>query len=100
MKILALVCCLLISSPTLAGTLFCNVIGSDDHFILYPEQEIWSGREYRLYALMDGLTIAAVHRPTLRYNRLTNLNLPQASERLQLFSGQCQRGSKDSFENR
>ncbi|WP_027859043.1 hypothetical protein [Marinobacterium jannaschii] len=81
---------LLQKAAAVQAPLYCDVRGSDDHFILYSHQIIWSGEHYIFYTLMDGLTIAAVHRPSLRYNRLTNLNLHQPGERLQLFSGQCQ----------
>ena len=77
--------------------LTCYPDGSDDRFQLYPEQQVYAGRLFSIYQLIDGLTVLVFNHQTRRFNRLTNLNLlpyssldPQrAPEPIQFFSGYC-----------
>ena len=71
--------------------LVCDVKGSDDRFLLYPEQLILRSQQFEVYALMGGMTLATVSRLTLRFHRVTQLNLLPTPDRIQLFEGQCRR---------
>ncbi|MEH6470808.1 MAG: hypothetical protein V7752_06110 [Halopseudomonas sp.] len=72
-----------------AETLECLVDGSDDWFILYPEQRIYRSSKYDVYALMEGMTLATVSRQRLRFHRITQLNLLPQPDRIQRFEGEC-----------
>ena len=75
----------------------CKVNGSDDYFIVYEEQLSYSSETFSHYQLIDGLTVIVVNKDTLRFNRLSNLNLlanstidpQQPPEQHQLFEGLC-----------
>lgn len=77
--------------------LICSVDGSQDDFKVYSEQLVFTSREFSHYQLIDGLTILVVNHKTMRFNRLTNLNLlPHSTmdpnrpvENYQLFTGSC-----------
>lgn len=77
--------------------LSCDVDGSRDFFELYTEQLSFQGADFWHYQMMGGLTLIVVNRESLRFNRLSNLNLLSSStldpnrkpEAVQLFSGQC-----------
>ncbi len=77
--------------------LTCIVEGSDDRFLLYPEQRIYRSPGFEIYALMGGMTVATVARSDLRFNRITQLNLLPQPDSVQWFEGQCYR-SEDKFE--
>lgn len=78
-------------------TLICSVDGSNDDFIVYPEQVVYSSASFSHYQLIRGLTVLVVNKHTLRFNRLSNLNLLPSStldpakkpENIQIFSGSC-----------
>lgn len=74
---------------TTPSVLECRVDGSDDRFLFYPEQRIYQSGEHWVFSLMGARTLGVVHRATLRFNRLTSLNIQAVPDRLQLFSGQC-----------
>jgi len=77
--------------------LICTVRDSRDYFKVYPYQLIYSSDEFSHYQLIDGLTVLVVNKNTMRFNRLSNLNLLQSSamdpnkqpENYQFFSGSC-----------
>ena len=77
--------------------MLCHVDGSDDLFKVYPRQKIYSSEQFIIYQLIDGLTVLVINKQTLRFNRLSNLNLlPQSTldpawppEPMQFFSGTC-----------
>ncbi|WP_210394966.1 hypothetical protein [Motiliproteus sediminis] len=77
-------------AAALSLPLSCKLQDSDDRFILYPEQLVAQTATHAVYSLMGGLTLAVVQRQTLRFNRITSLNLQPRPDRMQLFSGQCQ----------
>ncbi|MDX1451676.1 MAG: hypothetical protein R3183_03890 [Oleiphilaceae bacterium] len=90
----------LLNSHTLANqheALHCQVAGNDDSFVLYPEQLSYTSQTFWHYQLIDGLTVLVVNRQTMRFNRLSNLNLlPHSTmdpakppEEYQMFSGTC-----------
>ncbi len=97
-RLLALL--MLVSQPTIAdhaGALTCTVDGSRDQFVVYPSQQVFNSEAFSYYQMIDGLTVLVVNNPSLRFNRLSNLNLlPQSTldphkpaEKAQFFSGQC-----------
>ncbi|MEH6650139.1 MAG: hypothetical protein V7707_08970 [Motiliproteus sp.] len=88
-KIVIIVLLLLGSSSAWSGPLNCHVDGSDDQFILYLDQRIYRSEQFDVYALMGGMTLATVSRASLRFNRLTQLNLLKQPDRIQWFEGQC-----------
>lgn len=77
--------------------LTCKVSGSNDAFNVYPEDLSYASKSFLHYQLIKGLTVLVVNRDTMRFNRLTNLNLLQHStldpkkraEAIQLFDGVC-----------
>jgi len=94
-----LIICLL-SSLTQADShnpLICSVSDSRDYFQVYPSQLIYSSDKFSYYQLIGGLTVLVVNKNTMRFNRLSNLNLLQNStmdpnkspENYQLFNGLC-----------
>ncbi|WP_133297398.1 hypothetical protein [Motiliproteus coralliicola] len=78
-----------VCSAQASQPLVCDVKGSDDRFLLYPEQQIYRSKSYDVYALMGGLTLATVSRQSLKFLRITQLSLLPQPDRLQLFEGQC-----------
>ena len=99
---LAVVALLGLSFSTIAATqqhISCKVGDSLDYFTLDSSQQIFASANFTFYQQFDGLTIVALNNHTLRFNRLTNLNLlpnsatdPNAPpQSLQFFSGHCQR---------
>ncbi len=89
-----------ISAPSTAEqgpVMVCQVKGSDDQFLVYPRQKVFNSETFMIYQLIDGMTLLAINRQTLRFNRLSNLNLlPQSTldpswppEPIQFFSGTC-----------
>jgi|GEM_PF-2288362 len=91
----------LFSPLTQAGShnlLICTVSDSRDYFQVYPYQLIYSSDKFSHYQSIDGLTVLVVNKNTMRFNRLSNLNLLQSSsmdpnkppESYQFFSGLCQ----------
>ena len=79
------------------NALTCLVEGTDDRFELYPRQISYESARFLHYQLIEGLTVIVVNRKTLRFNRLSNLNLLEHStldptrpaEPIQYFTGQC-----------
>ena len=77
--------------------LFCTVSDSNDYFKVYPSQLIYSSDTFSHYQLMNGLTVLMVNKKTMRFNRLSNLNLLQSSvidtkkppDDYQFFNGLC-----------
>lgn len=77
--------------------LVCTVSDSRDYFMVYPHQLIYSSDKFSHYQLIDGLTVLVVNKDTMRFNRLSNLNLLQSSimdpdkppENYQFFNGLC-----------
>ena len=77
--------------------LICTVSDSRDYFKVYPYQLIYSSDKFSHYQLIDGLTVMVVNKNTMRFNRLSNLNLLQRStvdpnkppENYQFFNGVC-----------
>ncbi|MEH6577045.1 MAG: hypothetical protein V7731_08190 [Amphritea sp.] len=75
----------------------CKVSGSVDYFIVYADQLIYSSDKFLHYQMIDGLTVIVVNKDTMRFNRLTNLNLLPSStmdpqkppESHQFFAGRC-----------
>ncbi len=75
----------------------CYVDGSDDQFRVYPRQQVFTSERFAIYQLIDGLTVLVINKQTLRFNRLSNLNLlPTSSldpemppEPYQYFTGRC-----------
>lgn len=75
----------------------CLVDGTDDLFQLYQQQISYQSPSFTHYQLINGLTVVIVNRTTLRFNRLTNLNLlphstldpTKPAEPIQMFNGQC-----------
>ena len=88
-KVYTIVLSQLISLSVLADPLLCDVDGSDDRFILYLDQRIYRSANFDVYALMGGMTLATVSRASLRFNRVTQLNLLRQLDQIQWFSGQC-----------
>jgi len=78
-------------------SLICTVSDSRDYFKVYPYQLIYSSDEFSHYQLINGLTVLVVNKNTMRFNRLSNLNLLPSSvmdpnkppENYQFFSGLC-----------
>ena len=76
----------------------CLVDGSDDQFRVYSRQQIFDSDRFAIYQLIDGLTVLIINKQTLRFNRLSNLNLLAEStldpemppEPYQYFSGRCE----------
>ena len=77
--------------------LVCSVDGSKDEFSVYPDQLVYASKSFLHYQMISGLTVLIVNRETMRFNRLSNLNLLQHStldpkkqpENIQLFNGSC-----------
>lgn len=77
----------------------CKVEGSNDYFSIYGKQKTFETEQFIHYQLINGLTLIVLNKTTLRFNRLTNLNLlPSSSldpnqppEPMQFFSGECQK---------
>jgi len=95
----SLVICLLIPSAQ-AGSrdpLICTVSDSRDYFLVYPYQLIYASEKFSHYQLIDGLTVLVINKTTMRFNRLSNLNLLPSSaidpkkppENYQFFNGLC-----------
>lgn len=78
--------------------IICQVNGSVDYFALDATKQIYASKNFTYYQLIDGLTVLIVNNKTLKFNRLTNLNLLAHStldpnnppEPRQFFSGSCQ----------
>jgi hypothetical protein len=97
-----------LSFSTMAATgqtISCKVKDSLDFFNISRSNLIYSGNTFTLYQLIDGLTIIAVNNQTLKFNRLTNLNLLPTSAldpndppvSLQFFSGSCRQAAFDNL---
>lgn len=79
------------------GEVICYVDKSDDLFKVYPRQLIFESKQFSIYQLIDGLTVLVLNNQTMRFNRLSNLNLLSAStldpqmppEAYQYFTGGC-----------
>jgi len=77
--------------------LICTAGDSQDYFKVYPYQLTYSSDKFSHYQLIDGLTVLVVNKNTMRFNRLSNLNLLQSStidpnkppESYQFFKGIC-----------
>jgi len=87
---------------TIAATqqhISCKVSNSLDYFSLDSSKQIFASANFTFYQQFDGLTVVVLNNHTLRFNRLTNLNLLANSatdpnkppQSLQFFSGHCQR---------
>lgn len=78
--------------------LHCWVDGSNDRFDVYPSQLSYTSDSFSHYQLIEGLTVLVVNNKTMRFNRLSNLNLlPHSTtdptkppDRFQLFGGLCE----------
>ncbi|KZZ59489.1 hypothetical protein A3762_00465 [Oleiphilus sp. HI0125] len=87
------------SSAEEQSALICKVDGSDDAFKIYTNQRIYESEQFEHYQLIDGLTVLVVNKDTMKFNRLSNLNLLAHStmdpsmppEPHQFFSGECSR---------
>lgn len=105
--VMALIC--VSSSKSLQAspheTLICSVDGSNDEFNVYPNQQIYSSDSFLHYQMISGLTVLVVNRQTMKFNRLSNLNLLQNStldprkqpEKIQLFNGSCKAVNDESL---
>ncbi|RRJ83874.1 hypothetical protein [Aestuariirhabdus litorea] len=80
-------CTLLPPQPT--PTLRCQLDGSDDIFLFYPSMKMGESDHYLLYQQLKGLVVAVVDKRSLRFNRLTSLNLTSSPYPATLLSGQC-----------
>ncbi len=75
----------------------CYVDGTDDLFKVYPRQQVFASDRFAIYQLIDGLTVLVINKQTMRFNRLSNLNLLAEStldpemppEPYQYFTGSC-----------
>jgi len=80
-------------------TIRCKVSGSLDYFLVDASKHIYASEQFTYYQLIDGLTVLVLNNKTLKFNRITNLNLlanstldPNDSpEQRQFFSGRCQK---------
>ena len=80
------------------GELVCKVDGSQDYFKVYLSQRTYSSEQFSHYQLIDGLTVLVVNKVTMRFNRLSSLNLLHTStmdpnqppDGMQLFEGVCE----------
>lgn len=81
-----------------SSEIICQVENSDDLFKVYPQQLVFKSEHFIIFQLIDGLTILIINTRTMRFNRLSNLNLLSNStldpalppEPLQFFSGRCE----------
>jgi hypothetical protein len=81
-----------------SGEVICYVDKSDDLFKVYSRQLIFESKQFSIYQLIDGLTVLILNKQTMRFNRLSNLNLLAGStldpamppEPYQYFSGHCE----------
>jgi len=81
-----------------SSEIVCQVENSDDLFKVYPRQLVFKSDQFLIYQLIDGLSILIINTKTMRFNRLSNLNLLSNStldpalppEPLQFFSGRCE----------
>jgi len=90
LRVVAVAIFLLLPQVAIAEeVLLCQVDGSDDQFIFYPHMLVQKSERFDVYVLMGGVTVAVVERDTGRFNRLTNLNLLDHSEKVQFFQGRC-----------
>ena len=79
-------------------TYTCTSNNSFDSFKVYPSQLTYASEDFAHFQLINGLTILVVNLKTMRFNRLSNLNLLKHStldpnlspEQYQFFSGSCQ----------
>ncbi|WP_426416267.1 hypothetical protein [Aestuariirhabdus sp. LZHN29] len=76
--------------PREAPTLRCQIDGSDDIFLFYPDMQTAETEKYLIFQQLKGLVIAVVDKRSLRFNRLTSLNLTDSPYPATLLSGQCQ----------
>ena len=90
-------CCFSVQADALKE-MVCHVDSSDDLFKVYPRQLAYTGEQFNIYQLIDGLTVLIVNTQTMRFNRLSSLNLlPRSTldpswpaEPPQFFSGWCE----------
>lgn len=81
-----------------SSELLCRVEHTDDVFQVYPNQLIYNSKQFSIYQLIDGLTVLIVNSDTMRFNRISNINLLASStldpswpaEPYQYFTGQCE----------
>jgi hypothetical protein len=86
-----------IVSPASHQALICSVDDTQDDFKVYPSQLVYTSKQFLYYQIIDGLTVLVVNQQTMRFNRLSNLNLlshstmdpSKSPENYQLFSGTC-----------
>ena len=77
--------------------IICTVGDSNDYFKVYPSQLMYTSDTFSHYQLMDGLTVLMIHKQTMQFNRLSNLNLLKNSvidpnkppDDYQFFNGSC-----------
>ncbi len=89
----------LIAPTLIAQTLQCQIAGSDDIFLLYPEQKLTNTDDFYIYQNFNGLVITTVNTQTMNFNRISHFNLlpeplpldnKEQNQDAQLISGLCE----------
>ena len=89
------------SALTLASnelSLLCKVNETEDYFEVDLNQLIYTSNEFLYYQMIEGLSVLIMNKNTLRFNRLSNLNLlenssidpSQPPDNHQFFNGLCE----------